>query len=78
MLLPETDHEGTRQLGQRLLAAARPITLPEPYPHLKLTISFGCVVLNDTDDLDTLMLRADRLLYAARGVGRDQLQSELT
>lgn len=76
VLLPETDHKGARQLGQRLLAAARQITFPEPYPHLKLTISIGCVVLHGTDDLDTLMHRADRLLYAAKDAGRDQLHSE--
>ena len=40
----------------------------------RLTASFGVAVLLPGDTLDTLMKRADRALYEAKGAGRNQVQ----
>jgi diguanylate cyclase (GGDEF)-like protein len=73
-VLPETDSSGGGVLGERLLTAVsrlRPDSLP---PELMVTISIGGASLRQGEDLDSLMVRADERLYAAKAAGRNQLQ----
>lgn len=72
-LLPHTSGEGARSVAERMrgdFAAAGP---PGGNAGLRLTISCGVAELRPDDGtVDSLVLRADRALYAAKRAGRDQ------
>lgn len=44
---------------------------------LKITVSFGVAALRPEDDLNSLLARADRALYEAKGRGRNRVCSEV-
>ena len=72
IVLPETDERSAVTGAERLRRAiAASVPVPD-YPSLKLTASFGVAQLVPGDTSDTLVNRADNLLYAAKEAGRNR------
>lgn len=67
LVLPDTDGAGARSLIAKLQERFR------AEPSLKgITFSAGIAVWNGSENVDTLINRADTALYAAKAAGRDQ------
>jgi diguanylate cyclase (GGDEF)-like protein len=65
-----TPMEAARETAERVRAAVA----HSPMPHGKpLTVSLGVAVCEPDDDLDSLLLRADRALYRAKSEGRNRV-----
>ncbi len=74
---PETDLTRAVLLAERLRNALRStaITLDGDGP-ISVTASFGVATLQSSDESpDSVLLRADQALYAAKAAGRDRVQS---
>ncbi len=77
VLLPETDHAGALEVGERLLEAFRATTTEYGGERLHVTVSIGLAELAPGDtDLEALLHRADSALYRAKEDGRDRLVSD--
>lgn len=75
VVLPETPPDQARETAERLRAAVdtSPIALAQGLP-LHFTISVGVASLSSpSDNLDTLLSRADEALYAAKDSGRNRV-----
>ena len=72
LLLADTDLAGARTLAER---AREHIALPFEGTMRALTASFGATAWQPDDTGDTLFRRADRALYAAKGNGRDRVET---
>jgi diguanylate cyclase (GGDEF)-like protein/PAS domain S-box-containing protein len=73
VLVPQADHAmlaATAELLRRLVASSRLVVHRREIP---LTVSIGATVVMPGDDPETLLRRADALLYAAKDAGRDQV-----
>jgi len=71
-LLPHTPAEGARALAERMRGDLAAITLPGGQG-LRLTISCGVAELHPGHDtVDSLVVHADRALFAAKGAGRNR------
>lgn len=74
IILPQTGIEGAMRLAERLRArlAATPVNVGAKT--ITLTASFGVASFcNKTGNLETLLQRADRALYAAKHAGRNRV-----
>ncbi len=73
VLLPETRLAEATILAERLrLAVSGHPAEIAPAGLIPVTVSVGCVgLLKEDQDIDALMVRADRALYAAKAAGRD-------
>ena len=77
VLLPETDLNQARTAIERLRRALSRHPLSTIDETLRLKISVGLAALaGEQDTLDTLLVRADHALYAAKHAGRDSVQTE--
>lgn len=79
ILLPDTDVEGATEFAERLRqeTAAHPATTPAG--EILVTISIGVTPLfADDEHVDTVLARADRALYRAKGNGRNRVEADLT
>ena len=47
------------------------------YPSLTLSFSAGIVLVNQNDDISSVLKQADENLYRAKSSGRNQIVSEL-
>ncbi|MBQ0131823.1 MAG: GGDEF domain-containing protein [Comamonas sp.] len=65
-----------KKLMARVAKCLREYRHPSPDVALDVTASFGLVMLQPTETLDSAMQRADLLLYAAKAAGRNRLHSE--
>ncbi|MEX1179063.1 MAG: GGDEF domain-containing protein [Nitriliruptor sp.] len=74
IVAPETPAEEAARVAQRWRAAVAELEL-EAGPH-PVTTSVGVATLHPGDDLDSLLLRADRALYAAKSGGGDRVVSD--
>lgn len=73
ILLPDTDIAGARELAERLRVSLMKAHFPGlPKTHT-VTASIGVVTGKLSDTLDTLLDRADGLLYEAKKVGRNRI-----
>jgi two-component system cell cycle response regulator len=72
-LLPDTDFEGSRIFGERVIEAiaAKPFELPDG-TRLGVTVSVGCSV-EVAHDPERLVANADAALYEAKAAGRNRL-----
>ncbi len=68
ILMPNTEDNEARKLAFRLQSAIGDLVFPEVG---SVTCSFGVVMLNERDTVDTLMSRADQLLYTAKQKGKN-------
>lgn len=76
VLLPSLGHVEAAQVAQRLLAAVRASAYPFT-DDIRPSMSIGIATTqSDTDDYDSLWMRADSALYVAKRGGRDQIAQE--
>ncbi len=75
VLCPDTHEDEGVTLAERLRRAIGEPRVPTPDGKLvSVTISIGCAGLStETPDLETLLKRADRALYAAKDEGRNRV-----
>ncbi len=72
LLLADTELAGARTLADRL---REQIMRPFDVTMLSLTASLGVTAWEPEDTVDSLLRRADRALYAAKGGGRNRVES---
>jgi two-component system cell cycle response regulator len=74
LLFPQTSLQEAEQLMERIRHAL--VTSAIPCVGSPVSISGGLVAWKQNDSIDTLLGRADRLLYAAKNAGRNRVQAE--
>lgn len=67
---PGTPPAAAREVAERVRAAVAGSPMPHGRP---LSVSLGVAVCRPDDDVDSLLLRADRALYRAKSEGRDRV-----
>ena len=71
VVLPSTDLHEAAPVAERIRLALQRQPIPDSWPPLHVTVSVGVTRLTDDIlDLDTLLLRTDEALYAAKRAGR--------
>ena len=75
VLLENTDEPGAEEVAERLRSFIENNPLPLESGHLTLAISAGVATFwpDKSDNLDTLLLYADRALYQAKAGGRNRV-----
>jgi diguanylate cyclase (GGDEF)-like protein len=82
MVLPQTNRAGAVQVAERVRAAVAAAALPHPASPIcdQVTVSIGVACItpqpHGPTDARTLVEEADRHLYLAKHLGRNQLSSE--
>lgn len=73
VLLPDTPHEGCRQVAEHLRQTVEALPLPQG----QLSISIGLTLLCGPEDtLERALARADRALYDAKSAGRNCVREQ--
>jgi diguanylate cyclase (GGDEF)-like protein/PAS domain S-box-containing protein len=72
ILLPETSVEDAAGLAEELREQLSSMTLPEVG---RVTASFGVAGYRTSDTIDTILMRADSMLYEAKDAGRNCVKS---
>ncbi len=70
VICPNTDANGARDLAERLRAAVAAHAFARD---LQLTVSIGCAEHRRSEDVDSLIGRADRELYVAKREGKNRV-----
>ena len=75
LLLPVTDLDGARAIGERVRTAISQLVVTSDEAPLRATVSIGIAAYpeHDAGDLKALLLRADQALYLAKRGGRDRV-----
>jgi diguanylate cyclase (GGDEF)-like protein len=74
VILPDTGAEGAMTAGQNLLHSIRQARLRTDDLTIGITVSIGVAEISmDDENLDNLLRRADRALYAAKRQGKDRV-----
>jgi diguanylate cyclase (GGDEF)-like protein/PAS domain S-box-containing protein len=73
ILLPETSVEDAAGLAEELRKHLNSMTLPEVG---RVTASFGVASYRPSDTIDTILMRADSMLYEAKDAGRNCVKSQ--
>jgi len=71
IMLPSSAADSARQLAEEMRTAFKQIALDTVAGEANPTASFGVAIAREAEDLQSLMERADRALYEAKGSGRD-------
>jgi diguanylate cyclase (GGDEF)-like protein len=77
VILPHTQPNKTEEIGERLRAAvaARPVRVADRQIDLDITVSVGVAMyVRGVDSAATLIERADKALYRAKGAGRNRVE----
>jgi diguanylate cyclase (GGDEF)-like protein len=69
-LLPHTDSDAAHRLGERIRTAVESHDFPEIH---QVTVSIGIATLEPDEDGESLTERADKSLYQAKKMGRNQV-----
>lgn len=73
-LLPGTDIDGAEALALRLCERVAQSTLDVDGHEIRCTVSIGVATMaSDLQDIDALLQRADRAMYAAKSAGRNRV-----
>jgi len=73
ILLSRSTELSCEKVAQRLLDGVRSNTLLYKEHQIKITLSIGSAVLQEDDDVESFIERADKALYKAKSLGKDQL-----
>ncbi len=75
VILTETDKDGAAIVGERINKVVRNMVVKYKEYELKITVSIGCseLKLKENDSKKELINRADKALYKAKELGKDQL-----
>jgi diguanylate cyclase (GGDEF)-like protein len=73
ILLSRSTELSCEKVAQRLLDGVRSNTLLYKEHQIKITLSIGSTVLQEDDDVESFVERADKALYKAKSLGKDQL-----
>jgi len=73
ILLSRSTELSCEKVAQRLLDGVRSNTLLYKEHQIKITLSIGSAALNEEDDVESFIERADKALYKAKSLGKDQL-----
>jgi diguanylate cyclase len=79
VILPQTSLESAKRMTDEIrsrLETQEWINLQNGRLYSKITASFGIVRLGENDDRDTLVKRADTMLYQAKRAGRNRIMVE--
>jgi len=77
IMLPETDSEQAVQVADRVRQAIAEASVRLPQGgSVGVTASIGVATYSPDDDVDAVLSRADRALYAAKRSGRDRVSME--
>lgn len=70
-LIRETSPEGLKAAAEKLRALVSQTTIEENGQHLNVSISIGATSIRETDTLESLIKRADELMYKSKARGRN-------
>ncbi len=74
-ILPETSLESAAYLAERLRLEIEKLAVESDGHEIKLTASFGVATSqNDEASIETLLVHADKAMYAAKNEGRNQVK----
>jgi diguanylate cyclase (GGDEF)-like protein len=73
ILLSRSTELSCQKVAQRLLDGVRSNTLLYKEHHIKITLSIGATALREDDNIESFIERADKALYKAKSIGKDQL-----
>lgn len=73
VLLNRSTEQACERVAQRLLDGVRSNTLLYKEHHIKITLSIGSTALQESDDVESFIERADAALYQAKSTGKDRL-----
>lgn len=68
--------DALRAIAERMRRLIESCYITTPIGPLRVTISVGAALVNPEDDADTLLKRADRLLYRSKEAGRNRMTLE--
>ncbi len=74
ILLSGSDLGGTERLAERLRRGIETLS-PLPEQHRRVTVSLGVTCMQQYDDMQTLLKRADKALYQAKENGRNRVET---
>jgi diguanylate cyclase (GGDEF)-like protein len=77
ILLPETGENVAMPVAERIRARMEQTPVPTEPGYCTVTVSIGVTQVEDGDDLEALLRRADEALYAAKERGRNRVVSSL-
>ena len=72
-VLEEVDLSGLKTVSEKLVMLVRNSRLQLPEKTIKFTISIGATLACADDELDSLIQRADALMYQSKNAGRDRV-----
>jgi len=75
ILLPETAENVALPVAERIRARMEQTPIPSTKGDFRVTVSIGVTQAQDSDDLESLLHRADEALYAAKQGGRNRVVS---
>jgi diguanylate cyclase (GGDEF)-like protein len=74
VLLPQTDQTRAAEVADKLRLLFRSLKFPGSHPPIKVNASFGVASLDPgSDDIDSLLQKADEALYDAKRNGRNRV-----
>lgn len=76
IITPCTDLENLILVAERIRKKVEASTITHEEQTFQITCSFGCAIYQPNDDLDSLLHRADKALYAAKKAGRNCVKVE--
>ncbi len=78
LLLHHTDAEASRSVCERLRKLVASSSLDTPGGPVSVTVSFGATLATPNDSPESVLRRADALLYHSKENGRDRITTDLS
>ncbi len=79
LILPSTPLEGALIIAERIQALVAELAIPHESskvcPHVTLSLGVACLLPEGEDEMETLIRKADKMLYQAKGNGRNRVES---
>lgn len=67
--------EKLEKVSEKLRTLIENSSIRDHDKNIKITVSLGCTMANEEDDMETLLDRADRLMYQSKVSGRNRVTS---